>query len=406
MQRRRFLFTTAGVLAILPQGSLFASDDRFGASKGYPSGWAPDRSLTRDPLYRVGNYSGGFERMLPFRLIPKSINPSILKKKSIDNFKYRSGFSTRTVKDFLDRSPTTGLLICKGDQVLVEEYRFGRTDTMRLTGWSMAKSITSLLLGICIDRKLIKSYDDSLATYLPELSGTLHGEVTLRNLSNMSSGAAHSWPDDNVPIYRSGLLVNDSSIRKVVSSWNQRREEQGSKFDYNELCPLAIGMVIRKVTGLSLSEFMAEALWDPLGAEADATWWTDSERNEFNCVGYAATLRDWGRLGLLVANKGRVGEKQLVSEAWIRECTSWGPQDKHVRFNIIREGLGYKGLFWHWKSDGSRPFFNGVQGQRVIVDLPSGVVLVHTALDNDPRESDNSRGYPELHQMIDSAAVI
>jgi len=399
MHRRHFLGLSASAFAFLSPGFAYGTGDKYGALRGFPTGWGGGHQ--KDPAYRVGNYSGGFDHMLPYRAIPKPITPSALVKSYVSDFNYKAGFSTRSVKDYLDRWPTTGLLICKHNRILVEEYRFGRTEAMRLTSWSMAKSITSLLLGICLDKKLIKSYEDTAATYLPELSGTLHGEVTLRNLSNMSSGANVSHEPDNAAIiYPRGLINKGSSIRTLVSSWNQRKDEQGVRYNYNELCPLTIGMVIRKVTGVSMSEFAEQTLWSPLGAEANATWTTDSEHNEFNCVGFAAVLRDWARLGLLIANKGKVDSTQVVSESWVRECTSWGPLDRQVRFNLAMQNRGYKAFFWHWKGDGSRPFFNGHHGQRVFIDIPSGVVLVHTAVDHD------GDWQTELNSMIDSAASI
>lgn len=401
MNKRQFILGSSGIfLTTLPTFS-FGNEDKFGASRGYPSGWATGRLLAYDPALRVGNYSGGFEQMLPFRRIQQSTRSVPLSRVPERDIKYQLGLSTRSIKDYLGHWPITGLLVCRNNQILFEQYRFSRTDKMRFTGWSMAKSITSLLLGICIDKKLIRSFDDTAATYISELSGTLHGETTLRNLSNMSSGANVSHDKDTSKIINpQGLLNADSSISKLVAFWNQRKEDQGARFNYNELCPLTIGMVIRRVTGRSLSEFAAEMLWEPLGAEADATWSTDSERNEFNCIGFAAALRDWGRLGQLVANRGRAGEIQIVSESWIRECTSWGPQDKQVRVNVAVPGAGYKALFWHAKSDGSRPSFRGYHGQRLTIDMPTGTVVVQTAVDHEGPWA------AELNSIVDAAASL
>ena len=267
--------------------------------------------------------------------------------------------------------------------MLFERYRMGRTPETRFTSWSMAKSVTSLLLGICIDRGLIKSLDDPAEQYVPELQGTLHGTTTLRNLANMSSGAEVLHDRDNPSIYSSAFMSRQSSIKRTVAAWNQRREEQGRTYNYNELCPLTLGMVIRKVTGMSMSAFAETALWQPMGAEADATWLTDSERNEFNCIGLAARLRDWARIGLLVADRGLVGGRQIVSEAWIRECTQWTEKDKQGRVGYAMPHAGYKALMWHAKSDGSWLYFNGHHGQRVIIDMVSKTVLVQTAVDHE-----------------------
>ena len=255
---------------------------------------------------------------------------------------------------------------------------------MRLTSWSMAKSVTSLLLGICIDSRLVESMDDTADRYMSELKGTLHGGCTLRNLANMCSGVEIDNDRDNAStIYPRGFIDRDSSIRRVVAAWNKRRDEQGLTFSYNELCALTIGMVIRQVTGKSMSDFASEVLWRPMGAEGDASWMVDSERNEFNCLGFAARLRDWARLGTLVAQRGVMNGQQIVSDRWIGELTQWSSADRAVRYGSFGSGLlgGYKFFMWHTKPDGSRPAFVGYHGQRVYIDMPTQTVLVQTAVD-------------------------
>lgn len=250
----------------------------------------------------------------------------------------------------------------------------------------MAKSVTSLLLGIALDRGYVASLDDPATKYVPSLSGTLHGETTLRNLMNMSSGAAISHDVANQTIYPSALASKGANIEATVRAWNQRSEAQGTRFNYNELCPLAIGMVIRSASGKSLSEFSEEALWRPMGAEGNATWLTDSHRNEFNCIGFAARLRDWARLGQLVAQRGEMNGRQIVSRAWMDSYSRWEPTEAQVRYGAWgtkQPGAlgGYKGFMWHAKADGSQIVFNGAEAQRVFIDLPSETVLVQTAVD-------------------------
>lgn len=397
MKRRHLLhYSLSGLVSGLALPSRAA--DKWGADQGYPTGWGGQ--FSRLPEYRVGNYSGGFERMLPHKLIGASSSPSRLDVQPVKDFKYRWGLFSRTPEDYLNEWPTTGLLICRDSTVLHETYRHGRTQDMRLTSWSMAKSVTSLLLGICLDKKLIASYDDPADKYLPELTGTLHGGISLRNLSNMSSGADVNHERDNPTIYPSAFTTRTSSIARTVAAWNQRREEQGTRYNYNELCPLTLGMVIRRVTQTSLSAFAQSYLWQPMGAQASATWTTDSEGHEFNCIGFAATLRDWGRLGLLVANGGKGSEGPVVSGDWIRELTNWTDKDRQVRFGIASSAFGYKAHMWHNKPDGSRLYFNGHHGQRVIIDLPTRTVMAHTAVDHaGPWQA-------ELFQMFEAATKL
>jgi len=375
MLRRDFLL--AGVGATFSANVL--AQDKWGASQGYPIG-VPIES---EPSHRVGNYSGGLEKLYPHSVITASAKPTNFNEAYVKNLKYRDGLFSHTPDHYLDNWPVTGLLICRGSDILLEQHRFDRTAEMRMTGWSMSKSVTSLLLGICLDRKLIASYDDPAEKYVPALAGTLHGSITLRNLGNMSSGADVDLARDDDAIFQQCLMGPDTNIFRTVAGWNRRREDQGQHFNYNELCALTVGLVIRGVSGMSLSEFAQQALWQPMGAEADATWLTDSHKVEFNCIGYAARLRDWARLGNLVAHRGRSGNTQVVSEAWIDECTHWGERDQQVRVGYAtRWGAGYKAFMWHIKSDGSMPYFNGHHGQYVMIHMPTKTVLVQTCVED------------------------
>ena len=117
-------------------------------------------------------------------------------------------------------------------------------------------------------------------------------------------GRAHCRRD-NPTIYPMAFWGPGADIVRVLKHWNLRREAPGLTFNYTELCPLTIGAVIRAATGTSLASLCEECLWKPIGAEADASWCTDAQGQEFNCVNFACRLRDWGRLGRLVANRVR-----------------------------------------------------------------------------------------------------
>jgi CubicO group peptidase (beta-lactamase class C family) len=390
LNRRGFVLGALAAPALLGVNRVFAQTDKWGASAGYATGWGSPRRFSFYPALRVGNYSGGFETMLPNHTAQCGAELPLVQRNR-DDIRYRWGFSSRTVDDYLNAWPVTGLLIARRGEVWAEKYRFDRNAEMRMTGWSMSKSVTSLLVGIAIDKGLIASLDNTPAQYVPALAGTLHGETTLRNLMNMSSGAAVVHDVSNQQIYPNALTNNNSSIANVVRGWNERLELAGTRFNYNELCPLTVGLVLRAVTGKSLAAFAQEQLWIPMGAEANATWLTDSTGQEFNCIGFAARLRDWARLGQLVAQRGEMNGKRVVSRAWMDSYSRWDAVDAQVRFDAMagRKGVGYKNFMWHAKADGSQPYFNGADGQRVFVDLPTQTVLVQTGVDSSgdwPRE--------------------
>ena len=382
------LGATAG---LWPGGAAAQPTGDWGGPQGYPTGWGPPGQMSRwegYPAYRAGNYSGGFEAMFRHHLIAAPVQPSPLQATPVA-VNYRWGFGRRGVQDYLDQWPVSGLLIARQGRVWSEHYRFGRGATMRLTSWSMAKSVTSLLVGIALDQGLIRSLDDLPQDYVPELQGTLHGQVPLRHLLNMSSGADVLHERDPVRIDVPALLgwpqarTVGTDVNRVVREWRSKLEAPGVRYNYNELCPLTMGMLLRAVSGGSLAQFAQTQLWQPMGAEADASWLTDALGREYNCVGFAARLRDWARLGQLVAQQGEMGGRQIVSKAWLTDCASHGPQDAQVRYGTMRADMGYKNFFWHPRPGGAWLMMNGHHGQRVLVDRASQTVLVQTALSHE-----------------------
>ena len=320
--------------------------------------------------------------MLPSRTIQCGSEDPLVNRPRVD-VSYRFNGSLRTPTDYMASAPITGLLIARRGEIWFEKYQFGRTAEMRMMGWSMSKSVTSLLLGIAIDRKLIASLDDRASLYVPALAGCLHGETSLRDLLNMSSGADVVHETSNNLIYPAALTGPRADIESTVRNWNARREAAGSRFNYNELCPLTIGMVVRAASQKSLSEFAEEFLWRPMGAEANATWLTDAHRNEFNCIGFAACLRDWSRLGRLVAQRGHMNGSQIVSTEWMDTYGRWGANEAQVRYGALstHSAAAYKNFFWHTKADGTRPLFSGAEGQRVLIDIPTQTVLAQTGVE-------------------------
>ncbi len=398
MSRRRDLLLAAPGAALLAAAGgawhkpvLAQPAGDWGGPQGYPMGWGPAGQVPRweaYPAYRAGNYSGGFETMFRHHLIAAPAQASPLQVTPVA-VNYRWGLVRRGVQDYLDQWPVTGLLIARQGRILAEHYRFGRDATQRLTSWSMAKSVTSLLVGIALDQGLIRSLDDLPQDYVPELQGTLHGQIPLRHLLNMSSGADVVHERDPVRIDVPALLgwpqarTVGTDVNRVVRTWRDTLEAPGVRFNYNELCPLTLGMVLRTVSGGSLAQFAQAQLWQPMGAESDASWLTDVLGREYNCVGFAARLRDWARLGQLVAQQGKIQGRQIVSKAWLADCASHGPQDAQVRHGTMRAEMGYKNFFWHPRPGGAWLMMNGHHGQRVLIDRASQTVLVQTALSHE-----------------------
>jgi CubicO group peptidase (beta-lactamase class C family) len=280
------------------------------------------------------------------------------------------------LKSYFNNFPVTSFMIARKNKIFVEHYLHERNNKHRFQSWSMAKSVTSLLLGVCLDLKWIESIDDTVEKYVSELTGTLHGKCTIRNLGNMSSGAQveHMSKDYDYLYPMCFSFPENTDILPVIAKWNNYSSNNppGKSFNYNELCALAIGILIRKVSNMTLSKLFEQYIYQPMGGESMATWSTDSKGNEFNCIGLAMTTRDWCRLGMLIAGKGFVNKKQIISKTFMEEITSWDmskekqvlwSKGKHVNNTALQEqgilGCGYKLFFWHQKIDGSQPTLSG-----------------------------------------------
>jgi Beta-lactamase len=159
--------------------------EAFGASLDYPRGNAVTFWRAR---YRVGAYSD-LDEIFRGRHIRKARPSSRLMRVAEPRITFTSfRGADLTLDDYLSRYPTTGLLIARGETIFVERYQYGRTDRHRFTSWSMAKTVTAMLIGIAIDQGRIRSVDDLAAAYVPELAGTEYGRTSLRHLLQMSSG--------------------------------------------------------------------------------------------------------------------------------------------------------------------------------------------------------------------------
>jgi CubicO group peptidase (beta-lactamase class C family) len=282
----------------------------------------------------------------------------------------------------------TGLLVMKGDTILAERYNYDRKASDRFQSFSMAKTVVAMLVGIALDEKKIASIDDMAAKYVPELKGQPLGETSLRHLLTMSSGVQfredYDGKDDVNVLARKTIGKQGPGGADTVDGFNKRVRPAGEKFYYSSAETQVLGLVLRAAVGKPLAEYLSERIWQPMGAEADATWLIDAGGYELGYMGINATLRDWGRLGVLLANYGAVDGKQIIPAAWVKAATT--PESPHLRPGVatFRNGYGYQ----TWVIDIEGKFaLLGVRGQGVLIDPVTKVVVVHTAVHGNPRDN-------------------
>jgi CubicO group peptidase (beta-lactamase class C family) len=349
--------------------------DEWGRKDGYPS--CKGLAYIDETRCRVGALSH-FDTLFPARTIAAPKQPSPLARAASEPvIRYKFAGLDLTLDDYLNRQPVTGLLIAKDNTILVERYQYGRTDTDRLTSFSMAKSVVALLIGIAVREGAIRSVDDLAETYVPDLRDTEYGRTPIKALLLMASGVAFSEDYNNrsADIYKLARLTieqDPGGSLAAVKHFNTRRSAPGARFSYSSAETVVLGLVLAAATQRTLSDYAAEKLWQPLGAEADATWIIDATGQEVSFAYVNAVLRDWARLGLMLASRGNWQGKTVVPEDWLTASAAnalWTdpPLGKY----------GYQ----IWYSEDTRRFsLRGLRGQYVLVDPDLKLVLVQTAL--------------------------
>lgn len=304
---------------------------------------------------------------------------SMLRAEAPLEFSYRYKGAPRAADDFLERTFTNALLIIKNDRIVYERYRNLTGPQTKFLSMSMAKSITSILVGAAVQDGYIRSIDDPIIAYVPELRRTAYDGVTIRDALLMRSGIARSDrydPDPNSDMTRlreSTMVLNERRATDEALTV-KRREAPGTRFNYSTLNTTVLGWVLEKATKQPLQDYMTRRLWQPLGAEADGFFITDGPPGvgrATNGMGYNAVLRDYGRIGQMMLHAGRANGRQIIPAAWVRESTvPTGPEPADAG---ERQGYQYQ---WWTLTNSNAYMAIGLQGQFIFVDPDTRTVIV------------------------------
>lgn len=358
--------------------------DYGGGPSGYPRA---DRSNWFQQPYFVDAHSR-FDEILPSRPVarPEAARP-LARAAMPAGFTYRFQGESRSVDDYLARNPVTGLIVLQDGAILLERYQYDRRDTHRMTSWSMAKTIVALLIGIAKEEGAIRSLDDTPADYLPGFAGSEYGRTPLRHLLTMSSGVRfredYDGTDDITTLFRAAF--GGAGALSVLIRFDQRDQVPGIRFSYASSETNVLGLTLAAAVKRPLTEYLAEKIWKPMGAEADAAWLVDTTGEEASFCCFNAVLRDYARLGLMLAEGGRVGDRQIVPAAWLREATS--VQAPHLAAGRATRYWGYGYQTWIFPGVGGDFALQGVRGQAIYVDPASKLVLVNTAVRPNSRDA-------------------
>ncbi len=276
-----------------------------------------------------------------------------------------------SVDDYMQTYKVSGLLVLKDGKVLLERYGLGRKPTDRWTSFSVAKSVTSTLVGAAIKDGKIKSLNAHVTDYVPELKGSGYEGVTVRQLLMMSSGVRwnEDYADPNSDVSQAGLTRADdkAGVNPMVSYMRKlpRARVPGSTFNYNTGETDLVGIMVSKAVGKSLADYASEKIWKPYGMEQDAIWMTDTSGQERGGCCISMTLRDYGRVGQFILDGGKAQGKAILPADWVAQATSK---------QIDNGGPGY-GYFW-WMLPGEDYQAVGIFGQSITTFRKDRVIIV------------------------------
>jgi len=301
------------------------------------------------------------------------VHPLPKADKQID-FSFEYGGKTWTVEDYMKAYNVSGVVVVKNGKVVLERYGLGRKPEDRWTSFSVAKSVTSTLVGAAIQDGKIKGLGAPVTDYIPELKGSAYDGVTVRQLLMMSSGV--KWNEDYVDpksdVAQSTTLPLEPGKNPLVTYMSKlpQAHEPGTQFNYSTGETDLVGILVSNAVGKPLSQYASEKIWKPYGMERDAVWMVDPAGHERGGCCLSVTLKDYARIGQFILDGGKAGGKQILPPGWVDEATT--PQIK----NGTRErGYGY---FW-WMPDNGAFEARGIFGQSITVFRDDRIIIVTNA---------------------------
>ena len=314
--------------------------------------------------------------------IPQSIswyNP-IAQKERVEN-----------LVELFELTDTNAFIVLRDDKILYEGYFNGTAPDSIHTSFSAAKSFVSALIGAAIADGSIASVDDPVVKYIPEIAGRGLDSMTIRDLLLMNSGIRYEYNRD-LPFYRhpfgdDSLTYYSPDLRKTALRVEADGTLNDKQFHYNNYHLLLEGLILERVTGMTVSEYTQEKLWKPMGAEYPASWSLDSEDSGFEKMesGINARAMDYARFGSIFLHDGFWNGVQILPAEWVQEATAPLKPDARDYGPAEEIGFYYK---YHWNglenADGTYDYYaEGHFGQYVYIAARKDVVIVRLGDETD-----------------------
>jgi CubicO group peptidase (beta-lactamase class C family) len=279
---------------------------------------------------------------------------------------------TNSQEKYFENLETKAILVFQNNHILYERYWDDHTSSTLSNSFSAAKTVVSLLVGIAIDQNKIKSLDDKVGEYLPAFNSNGKEKITIRHLLMMSSGL--DWEESGKnPLSDNAASYYGENLYDLVMDQNAI-ETPGKRFNYQSGNSQLLGYIVETATGLSLNEYAQQNIWSKIGTKEDAYWSLDSKDGDEKafCCMYASP-RDFGRLGKLISQHGKWGDKQIISEKYIKEMF----QNPVMETEYTKDNYQYGLHIWTYLGDDNPIYYcRGILGQYVISIPDENIVIV------------------------------
>lgn len=298
---------------------------------------------------------------------------------------------------FLAQQHVAGLLVAHGGKLRLERYALGHSPADRWTSFSVAKSITSTLVGAAIRDGYIGSLDDDVTDYIKELRGSAYDGVTVRQLMTMTSGVAfdedYSDPESDIMKLYGAPPPSDMDATVAFMRNMEREAAPGTLWRYKTPETNLAGVLVMNATGRSLAAYLAEKIWRPYGMELDATWLVDDIGNEQGGCCLQVGLQDYARFGQFILEGGMIDGEPVLPEGWLALATT------------TQADTGFPGGYgFQWWPLGDGTFqARGIFGQLIHIDPARELVIVISAAWPEASEQERRMAQVGLARQIAAA---
>ncbi len=322
----------------------------------------PSCLVGRFVLYNFSDITD--HKIFPSRPLPKAIEPFRFVETPQTEMVGKA--RVHRIDSIAIANNSVAFLIILNDSLLLERYYQGYKESSTVASFSMAKSYTSALIGAALADGYIKSVDEPITNYIPELKNKKGFEaITISHLLQMTSGIKGTESYYN-PFGQAAKLYYGRSLRNYLKHL-KTDYPPGTRFAYRSVNTQLLGLIVERATNKSVTGYMDEKIWGHLGMEYDASWSIDKKNNglekTFCCIN--AKARDFAKFGRLYLNKGNWNGAQLLPQSWVEASTT-----------ATTEAGGAKYYKYQWWLSKNGFYANGLHGQYIYVHPTKNLIMV------------------------------